>query len=113
MMRLRAASRSVPTAAWRGNRAIAAWVTPTSWSIVSLVMTGPSSLSRESRPAHQPIPPGLGARLGQPAVDNSPPCRRVLPKPLGPRTQRRSPTPLSDRLLTHQVAVLVLTVVPP
>jgi len=28
-----------------------------------LVMTGPSSLSRESRPAHQPTPPGLGASI--------------------------------------------------
>jgi hypothetical protein len=49
------------------SRTTVAWVTLASWSIVSLVMTGPSSLSRESRPAHQPISAGLGARL----------CRRL------------------------------------
>ena len=65
MIGMRAASRSVRTAAWCGSRTTAAWVTLASWSIVSLVMTGSNSLSREGRPAHQPMADGLGARIGR------------------------------------------------
>jgi hypothetical protein len=65
MIGMRAASRSARTAAWRGSRTTAAWVTLASWSIVSFVMTDSNSMSRESRPAHQPIPAGLGARVGR------------------------------------------------
>ena len=61
--------------------------------IMSLVVTGTSSLCRESRPPHQPIPAGLGAHPDQPAVDNQLLCRRVFLTPFGPRTHyaRRPP----------------------
>jgi hypothetical protein len=93
MIGMWAASKSAQTAALRGSRTTATRVNLASWSIVSLVMTGPSSLSRESRPAHQPIPAGLGAHPDQAAVDNYPLCRRVFLAPFGLRTHsvRRPP----------------------
>src|SRR5665647_628281 len=53
------------TAAWRSSRATAARVSLASWSIVSLVFTGPAPCLVRVVPAHPAIWAGLGAGLGR------------------------------------------------
>jgi len=75
-----------------------------SWSIVRLVMTSPAPrLVQVVLPSSHAVRSWCRHRSA--TVDNSRTYRRVLPPLLGRRVQRRPPSLMFDRVMTHHIVI--------